>query len=99
MTARARTLLGLAAVAALLALLAPRDAEAIPAFARKYRFSCTTCHAPFPRLKPYGAEFAGRGFRVEGGAEPARATRTRSENPPASPASASRARARSGSCG
>ena len=74
MTARARTLLGLAAVAALLALLAPRDAEAIPAFARKYRFSCTTCHAPFPRLKPYGDEFAGRGFRVEEGAEPARAT-------------------------
>lgn len=72
MTARTACPLALAAV--LFALLAPRDAGAIPAFARKYRFSCTTCHAPFPRLKPYGDEFAGRGFRVEEGAEPARAT-------------------------
>jgi hypothetical protein len=27
--------------------------------------SCTTCHAPFPRLKPFGAEFAGNGFEME----------------------------------
>jgi hypothetical protein len=72
MTARAFHILGLAALA--LALLAPFDADAIPAFARKYRQSCTTCHAPFPRLKPYGDEFAGRGYRMEEGAEPARAT-------------------------
>jgi len=70
LTARASCTLGLAAVA--LALLAPADAAAIPAFARKYRQSCTTCHAPFPRLKPYGEEFAGRGFRMEEGAEPGR---------------------------
>jgi len=36
--------------------------EAMPGFARKYNMSCTTCHAPFPRLKPYGDEFAGNGF-------------------------------------
>ncbi len=36
--------------------------EAMPAFARKYRMSCKVCHAPFPRLKPYGEEFAGDGF-------------------------------------
>lgn len=35
---------------------------AIPAFARKYNMSCTTCHAPFPKLKAYGDEFAGNGF-------------------------------------
>lgn len=35
---------------------------AIPAFARKYNMSCTTCHAPAPRLKAYGDEFAGNGF-------------------------------------
>jgi len=53
---------------------APR-AEAIPAFARKYRFSCTTCHAAFPHLKDYGDEFAGRGFRLEDPSqEPKRAT-------------------------
>jgi hypothetical protein len=38
------------------------DANAIPAFARKYRMSCTTCHAPIPQLKPYGDDFAGNGF-------------------------------------
>jgi len=57
-----------------LVLLGARDAGAIPAFARKYQISCTTCHAPFPRLKPYGEEFAARGFRMEEGQEPARAT-------------------------
>ena len=50
------------------------DAGAIPAFARKYQMSCTTCHAPFPRLKPYGEEFAARGFRLDAAQEPARAT-------------------------
>ncbi len=34
----------------------------MPAFARKYQMSCKTCHSPFPRLKPYGEEFAGNGF-------------------------------------
>ena len=47
----------------LLVLLAvgsiPRQAEAIPAFARQHKISCTTCHAPFPRLKDFGEEFAG----------------------------------------
>ena len=52
-----------------------RRADAIPAFARKYQLSCSTCHAPFPRLKPYGEEFAGRGFRMEDASkEPSRAT-------------------------
>lgn len=50
-------------------------AEAIPAFARKYQFSCSTCHAPVPRLKPFGEEFAARGFRLEDPSqEPPRAT-------------------------
>ncbi len=34
----------------------------IPAFARKNRLSCKTCHSPFPRLTPFGEEFAGNGF-------------------------------------
>ena len=42
--------------------LPPRPSEAVPAFARKHSFSCTTCHAPFPRLKEYGEEFAGNAF-------------------------------------
>lgn len=55
--------LALALAAGALALL-PEEAGAIPAFARRYQFSCTTCHAPFPRLKPFGEEFAARGFRL-----------------------------------
>jgi hypothetical protein len=39
--------------------------QAVPAFARKYSLSCKTCHAPFPRLKPYGEEFAGNGFVIK----------------------------------
>jgi hypothetical protein len=38
------------------------DAGAIPAFARRYKFSCSTCHSPIPRLKPYGDDFAASGF-------------------------------------
>ena len=37
---------------------------AIPAFARQYKISCQTCHSPIPRLKPYGNDFAGNGFRL-----------------------------------
>jgi hypothetical protein len=39
--------------------------NAIPAFARKYQVSCQVCHSPaIPRLKPFGDEFAGNGFRL-----------------------------------
>jgi len=34
----------------------------IPAFARRYKISCSTCHAPFPKLKEYGEDFAGAGM-------------------------------------
>jgi len=48
----------------LLFLLAA-EAMAIPAFARRYSFSCKTCHAPFPRLKDYGTEFMDNGYKVK----------------------------------
>ncbi len=39
--------------------------NAIPAFARKYQISCQVCHSPvMPRLKAFGDEFAGNGFRL-----------------------------------
>lgn len=41
------------------------DAYAIPAFARQYKLSCQTCHAPVPKLKAFGDEFAGNGFVLE----------------------------------
>lgn len=60
----------------LLAFLMVADPSwAIPAFARKYSYSCTTCHAPTPRLKPFGEKFAGRGFKLEDPSqEPSRST-------------------------
>jgi hypothetical protein len=48
----------------LVSLLLPENGDAIPAFARRYKISCTTCHAPIPKLKPYGDEFAGNGFVI-----------------------------------
>ncbi len=36
----------------------------IPAFARKYRMTCKTCHSPFPKLTEYGEEFAANGFEL-----------------------------------
>jgi hypothetical protein len=42
------------------------DLSAIPAFARKYSISCQVCHSPaMPRLKAFGDEFAGNGFRLK----------------------------------
>ncbi len=75
MTTTRSFVLSLLAVALLMAITFSDDAGAIPAFARKYQISCSTCHAPFPRLKPFGEEFAARGFRMEDATkEPSRAT-------------------------
>ncbi|MEJ2636750.1 MAG: hypothetical protein P8184_15835 [Calditrichia bacterium] len=57
-----KILFGLVVIGLLCSFVIPRHAGAIPAFARQYKISCTTCHDPFPRLKPYGEEFAGNGF-------------------------------------
>jgi hypothetical protein len=57
-----KVLIGSICLLFILALFLPTDSSAIPAFARRYKISCTTCHAPFPKLKPYGDEFAGNGF-------------------------------------
>jgi hypothetical protein len=51
-------------VANTLAWAAP--AEAVPAFARKYQTSCTTCHTAWPALNPFGEAFRRNGFRFPG---------------------------------
>jgi hypothetical protein len=56
--------------AALLGTVALGSLQAMPAFARKYSMSCKTCHAPFPKLKPYGEEFAANGFVIKDKATP-----------------------------
>ena len=54
---------GLAAT--LLAVALPtREAGAIPAFARKYRTSCSTCHVAFPKLNDFGEAFRLNGFQI-----------------------------------
>jgi len=50
-----------------------QDSQAIPAFARKYKISCNTCHVAVPKLKAYGEDFAGNGFKLPDGEEPKRA--------------------------
>jgi hypothetical protein len=41
------------------------EAEAIPAFARKYDFKCNVCHVPgFPKLNDFGNLFRDRGFQM-----------------------------------
>jgi hypothetical protein len=36
-------------------------ARAVPAFARKYKTSCVTCHTIFPKLTPFGEQFRRNG--------------------------------------
>ena len=62
-----------AIVAVALLVVTDDEASAIPAFARKYRTTCATCHSPVPRLNAFGERFAANGFEIEVG-EPSRDT-------------------------
>jgi hypothetical protein len=53
-------------VLALGTLGAARNANAIPAFARKYGTSCLTCHTVYPKLTPFGEAFRRDGYRFPG---------------------------------
>jgi hypothetical protein len=49
----------------LVVLAATRSsAYAVPAFARKYQTSCSTCHIVFPKLNAFGEAFRLRGYRM-----------------------------------
>lgn len=50
-------------VAALAAAAGPGRAEDIPAFARKYRTSCSTCHTAAPKLNVMGEAFRLNAYR------------------------------------
>ncbi|HEC43735.1 MAG TPA: hypothetical protein ENI20_13000 [Bacteroides sp.] len=39
------------------------DASAIPTFSRKYKTSCITCHAGYPRLNAFGEAFRYNGYK------------------------------------
>ncbi len=42
----------------------------IPAFARKYKTSCMTCHNGFPKLNAFGEAFRRNGYQFPAGADP-----------------------------
>jgi hypothetical protein len=50
-------------------VLTSTNAVAIPAWARKYGTSCSTCHAPYPKLNHFGKAFRNNGYRFPGGLE------------------------------
>lgn len=56
-------------ILATLFVLAATDALAIPAWARKYRTSCSTCHTVYPKLNYFGKAFRNNGYRFPGGLE------------------------------
>lgn len=51
-------------VAGIVMLAGIRPAGAVPVFSRKYQTSCTTCHAIFPKLNPFGEAFRLNGYRM-----------------------------------
>lgn len=45
------------------------DAEAVPAFARKYDANCSLCHSNVPRLAPFGQQFKENGYQMPSSAD------------------------------
>lgn len=60
---RLRTLGTFWCVCCVLFLAFPVVSHAIPAFARQYQTSCTTCHNDFPKLNDFGKAFKDAGFK------------------------------------
>lgn len=65
-----RVLFRVVVLAAVASIGITQTAWAIPAFARKYRVTCTQCHAPVPRLNAFGETFAANGFEFAVGEPP-----------------------------
>ena len=56
-------LAGLPALLLLSILFSAKESGAIPAFARQYGTSCSTCHIDFPKLNDFGKAFKDAGFK------------------------------------
>lgn len=48
----------------LVAMFSPKEAAAMPMFARKYEVTCNVCHTAIPRLNQFGYKFRAAGFRL-----------------------------------
>ncbi len=51
-------------------LLGTVPSYSIPAFARKYKTSCMTCHNGFPKLNAFGEAFRRNGYQFPAGTDP-----------------------------
>lgn len=51
-------------------VLGARQSYGIPAFARKYKTSCMTCHNGFPKLNAFGEAFRRNGYQFPADADP-----------------------------
>ncbi len=51
-------------------LLGTAPSYSIPAFARKYKTSCMTCHNGFPKLNAFGEAFRRNGYQFPAGTDP-----------------------------
>jgi len=58
---------GVMAAAMLALAVAPRNAQAIPSFARQTGQPCASCHTAFPQLTPFGRRFKLGGYTMGGG--------------------------------
>jgi|ERR1041384_5108226 hypothetical protein len=63
-----RAILGLLAATAI-TLIFSSSGYGIPAFARKYKTSCQTCHNGFPKLNGFGEAFRRNGYQFPGGTD------------------------------
>ena len=59
-----RIFLGSIILAVFFVSLLPKDAAAIPTFARKYKTACMTCHTVWPKLSAVGEAFRLLGYRL-----------------------------------
>ena len=50
-------------------VLFSETSKGIPAFARKYKTSCATCHNGFPKLTEFGEAFRRNGYQFPGGGD------------------------------
>lgn len=62
-------LLGLSFAFLWIAFASVQEAQAIPAWARKYKTSCITCHVSYPKLNAFGRAFLNNGYQFPGGVE------------------------------
>jgi len=62
--ARGRNLLTVALVLVFLALSSSQQANALPAFARKYGLRCSACHESWPMLNYFGQKFKDNGYQL-----------------------------------